>query len=132
MPQLAIVVTAAVIERAGSLLVARRLPGSRMGGCWEFPGGKCEPGETPERCLARELREELGASALVHEEIFRTTHADGERVLELRFFRCELLTEPVPLLGQEMQWVPRARLAALTFPPADRELVERIASGGTE
>ena len=123
------IVTAAVVERDGRLLVARRLEDSHMGGFWEFPGGKCEPGESPEACLARELVEELGASARVGEEIYRTTYAYDDRVLDLRFFRCELMSEPRPLLGQDMQWVARVDLPTLAFPPADTELVARLAAG---
>ena len=123
------IVTAAVVERNGRLLVARRLKGSHMAGFWEFPGGKCEPGETPEDCLARELVEELGVRATIGEEIYRTTYAYADRVLDLRFFRCLLDDEPRPLLGQEVRWVPRAELATLEFPPADAELVARLALG---
>ena len=94
-----------------------------MGGFWEFPGGKCEPGEPPDACLARELLEELGVAAIVHEEIYRTTYAYGDRVLDLRFFRCALAAEPRPLLGQEIRWVQRRELETLEFPPADAELV---------
>jgi len=122
------VVTAAVVERNGRLLVTRRLEGSHMGGFWEFPGGKCEPGELPQACLARELLEELGVAAVVHDEIYRTTYAYGDRVLDLRFFRCELAAEPCPLLGQEIRWVPRHELLELAFPPADAELVTRLAA----
>jgi 8-oxo-dGTP diphosphatase len=122
------VVTAAVVERDGRLLVTRRLEGSHMGGFWEFPGGKCEPGEPAEACLARELLEELGVSATVHEEIYRTTYTYGDRVLDLRFFRCDLATEPRPLLGQDVRWVPRHELTTLAFPPADTELVARLAA----
>ena len=121
------IVTAAVIERDGRLLVARRLKGSHMAGCWEFPGGKCEPGEPPEDCLARELVEELGADATIGEEIYRTIYAYDDRVLDLRFFSCELRSEPRPLLGQEIRWVRRADLSTLEFPPADAELVARLA-----
>lgn len=126
-PRRPVVVTAAVIERDGRLLVARRLEGSHMGGRWEFPGGKCEPGETARACLARELAEELGVDAVVHEEIYRTTHAYDDRTLDLRFFRCDLAGEPRPLLGQEIRWVERRELPTLEFPPADRELVARLA-----
>jgi mutator protein MutT len=122
------IVTAAVVERDGCLLVTRRLEGSHMGGFWEFPGGKCEPGEPPEACLARELLEELGVAAVVHEEIYRTTYAYGDRVLDLRFFACDLDAEPRPLLGQEIRWVSRHELPTLEFPPADAELVIRLAA----
>ena len=122
------VVTAAVVERDGRLLVTRRLEGSHMGGFWEFPGGKCEPGEPPEACLARELLEELGVPATIHEETYRTTYAYGDHVLDLRFFRCDLAAEPRALLGQEIRWVLRHELPALDFPPADAELVARLAA----
>jgi 8-oxo-dGTP diphosphatase len=127
-PTLPTVVTAAVIERDGLLLVARRLEDTHMAGFWEFPGGKCEAGESAEICLARELLEELGATASVHEEIFRTAYAYDDRVLDLRFFRCDLTTEPRAVLGQEIRWVARQELATLEFPPADRELIARLSA----
>jgi A/G-specific adenine glycosylase len=126
-----VVVTAAVVERDDRLLVARRLEGSHMGGRWEFPGGKCEPGESARECLLRELAEELGVAAVVHEEIYRTTHAYDDRIVELRFFRCDLSGEPRPLLGQEIRWVKRRELLTLEFPPADRELVARLGKEGS-
>ena len=122
-------VTAAVVEREGRVLVTRRLEGSHMGGFWEFPGGKCEPGEPPDACLARELLEELGVTATVREEIYRTTYAYDDRVLDLRFFRCDLAAEPRPLLGQEIRWVQRHEFELLEFPPADAELVTRLRRG---
>lgn len=122
------IVTAAVIERDGLLLVARRLEDTHMSGFWEFPGGKCEAGEAAEACLARELLEELGAIAAVHEEIYRTAYAYDDRVLDLRFFRCDLTTEPRAVLGQEIRWVARNELATLEFPPADRELIARLSA----
>ncbi len=120
------IVTAAVVERDGRLLVTRRLEGTHLAGHWEFPGGKCEPREAPEQCLERELREELGVRARVGEEIYRTEYAYANRVLDLRFFRCGLDDEPQPLLGQEIRWVLPRELATLRFPPADAELVERL------
>jgi 8-oxo-dGTP diphosphatase len=102
-----------------------------MGGRWEFPGGKCEPRESARASLLRELSEELGVKAVVHEEIYRTTYAYEDRVLDLRFFRCDLVDEPRPLLGQEIRWVLRRDLGKLEFPPADRELVGRLAKAGS-
>jgi 8-oxo-dGTP diphosphatase len=122
-----IVVTAAVIEQGGRLLVTRRPPGAHLEGYWEFPGGKCDPGETHEDCLARELREELGVSATVGPEILAVTHAYPDRLVELHFRRCRLTGTPIPQLGQEMQWVAREQLASLTLPPADAQLVELLA-----
>jgi 8-oxo-dGTP diphosphatase len=121
-----IVVTAAVVERGGRFLVTRRPKGVHLEGYWEFPGGKCDAGETHAACLARELREELDAAARIGDEIFTTTHAYPDRRVELHFLRCELEGEPRPQLGQQMRWVPREELAALEFPPADAELIRLL------
>ena len=118
-----IVVLAAVIERGGRFLVTRRLDRTHLAGYWEFPGGKCESGETHEGCLARELREELGIGARIGDEIITTTHAYPERVVRLHFRRCEIDNEPRPLLGQEMRWVSREEMRTLAFPEADTELI---------
>lgn len=124
-----LVVTAAVIERDGAFLVTRRLVGTHLAGTWEFPGGKCEPGEPLEACLWREIREELGARCTVGREIFSVTHDYADRRIELHFYACTLVDDPKPLLGQEMRWVPRDQLAGLQFPPADDELIRRLAAG---
>ena len=118
-----VVVAAAVVERNGRILVTKRQPGVHLEGHWEFPGGKCAPGETLEQCLVRELREELDADAAVGAELLSTSHDYGERRIELHFFNCSLRGEPQPQLGQEMQWVERSRLGTLQFPPADAELI---------
>jgi 8-oxo-dGTP diphosphatase len=118
-----IVVTAAVIERDGRVLVTRRLRGTHLEGFWEFPGGKCEPGESLEACLRRELREELAVDAIIGSELLSTTHAYPERKVELHFFSVSVAGEPVAQIGQQMQWVRREDLATLKLPPADDELV---------
>lgn len=124
-----IVVTAAVIERDGAFLVTRRPDGVHLAGCWEFPGGKCEPGESHHACLRREIREELQADARVLDEIFSVTHAYADRVVELHFLRCELADDPRAVLGQEMRWVARDDLTTLEFPPADAELIALLRTG---
>lgn len=126
-----IVVVAAVIERDGRLLVSRRLQGTHLAGRWEFPGGKCEPGESHEACLARELEEELGVTrATVGEEIGAAEHAYPERVVQLHFRRCTLDEEPRGALGQSLRWVTRAELGTLDLPDADRDLVKRLVDQG--
>lgn len=117
---------AAVIERDGRFLVTRRLEGTHLPGYWEFPGGKCDPGETHEVCLARELREELGIDARIGAEIIAIAHAYPERTVRLHFYRCEIAGEPRPLLNQEMRWVSRDEMRTLPFPEADRKLIELL------
>jgi mutator protein MutT len=122
----AIPVLAAVIEREGRFLVTRRLEGSHLSGYWEFPGGKCDPGETHEACLARELREELGVEARIGDELVLTEHTYPDRTVRLHFRRCEILGDPKPLLNQEMRWVSREEMRRLPFPDADRELIAHL------
>lgn len=122
-----VIVIAAVIEREdGRLLVTRRLQDTHLAGTWEFPGGKCEPDESHEDCLRRELREELDVGASVGDEILVTEHAYPERTVRLHFRACAIDGEPRPALGQEMRWVRREELHELTFPEADAELIRRL------
>jgi mutator protein MutT len=119
----AIVVLAAVIEREGRFLITRRLDETHLAGMWEFPGGKCEAGETHDDCLRRELREELGLDATVGEELVATEHVYPERTVHLHFRRCDAAGEPRALLGQQVRWAGRDELATLEFPDGDRELI---------
>jgi mutator protein MutT len=121
-----IVVCAAVIERDDEFLVTRRLDGTHLAGAWEFPGGKCDAGESLEACLVRELREELAVTCTVGQKLFEATHQYADRRIELHFFACRLQGEPTPQLGQEMRWVARGGLTQLTFPPADDELIRTL------
>ena len=84
---------------------------------WEFPGGKCEAGETHAACLRREILEELGCDAEVGEKLLTVAHDYADRPVELHFFRCEMTGEPAPLLGQDIRWVeprraPRPRVSS--------------------
>ena len=121
-----IVVAAAVVERDGTFLLTRRLKGTHQAGTWEFPGGKCEPSESPQECLVREIREELAACVRVGDRILVTRHTYPERTVELHFFDAALLDAPVPQLGQEMRWVPREELASLELPEADADLIRLL------
>lgn len=123
-----VLVSAAVIEREGTFLVTRRPGGVHLEGCWEFPGGKCEAGESHAACLEREMLEELDARVRVGRELFSVSHAYADRVVELHFFACELVTDPRPVLGQEMRWVRREELGSLEFPPADDELIRVLSA----
>ena len=123
-----LVVTAAVIERDGRYLVTRRQKGVHLEGLWEFPGGKCDPGESLTDCLRRELREELGVEATTGAEVLSTRHEYPERSVELHFIACTLHGDPSPQLGQQMRWVAREELRSLDFPPADDELIDLLVS----
>jgi 8-oxo-dGTP diphosphatase len=117
-------VAAAVIEREGRVLIARRAPGKAHAGLWEFPGGKIEPGETPEQCLARELREEFGVTCAIGAHIVTSTHRDAGGAIELLAFRAYHLTGAfMPTEHAEVRWVPRGELAAFAFSPADLAIV---------
>ena len=85
-----IVVTAAIIERDARFLITKRLSGTHLAGAWEFPGGKCDEGETLSACLIRELREELSVDASVGREVLAITHDYPDRRVELHFLHCTL------------------------------------------
>jgi 8-oxo-dGTP diphosphatase len=123
-----LVVVAAVIERDGAFLLTLRPAGTHLEGHWEFPGGKCHPTETHTEALRRELHEELDIAAEVGELVHRVTHAYPERTVDLHFYRCAFDGAPKPMIGQQIAWVPRQRLAELRFPEADAELI-RVLSG---
>jgi 8-oxo-dGTP diphosphatase len=119
-------VVAAVIERAGRILIARRPAALHLGGLWEFPGGKRQPGETPEAALVREIREELDAAVTVGELLDDVEWTYPEKTVRLLFFRCALADEPRAAEGQEIAWVAPADLDRYEFPPADGGLVARL------
>ena len=123
-------VSAALIFRAGKLLITQRHAKSHLGGLWEFPGGKREPDESFEACLVREIREELGVEISVG-ELFEEIHHDyPEKSVHLKFFICKLLAgEPQPLDCAAVKWIEAADLAAHEFPAADTRLLERLRSG---
>jgi 8-oxo-dGTP diphosphatase len=122
-----VTVTAGIIEQGGKILVARRRPGRHMGGKWEFPGGKIEPGETPSQSLVRELREELDVQASVGVFLCRTSW-DGEGMsLELLVYRIDRIEgEPVLHEHQEIRWVSPGELAGLDLADSDRKVVRAL------
>ncbi len=123
-----VVVVAAVVERADRILVTERLAGTHLAGHWEFPGGKMEDGENHRQCLEREMREELEVGVEVGDELHATSFDYPDRTVELHFYRCAIIGEPKPVLGQRMRWVSRAELKSLRLPPADLELIRLLAT----
>lgn len=125
------VVAVALTDRAGRILVAQRPPGKDHAGLWEFPGGKVEPGESPEAALVRELREELGVtvdpSAL--EPLTFSSAPRQTRHLLLLLYRCsEWQGEPRALDAAALRWVAPPELGDLDMPPADRPFVSILAA----
>ena len=128
-----LLVTAALIERDGKLLVCRRPPGSRQAGLWEFPGGTVEAGEDPRDALRRELHEELGVDAQIGAPVEVVFHRYDFGDVLLMFFRATLKSsEPEPLHHEEIRWVEYSRLGELEFLPADVKMIARLvgAEGG--
>ena len=120
-------VSAALAFRRGMLLIAQRPATAHLGGLWEFPGGKCEPGETFEQCLVREIREELGVDVSVGGLFESVTHAYPEKTVHLKFFVCRLPAgEPKPLGCAAVRWVARSELKDYAFPAADARLLEKL------
>jgi 8-oxo-dGTP diphosphatase len=121
-------VAAGIIERDGQVLIARRKLGRREALKWEFPGGKVEPGESPEECLVRELREELAVEARVGEPVGASVHAYEWGAIELLAYRVALISgEPRALADhEEVRWAAVAALAAYDFAAADVPIVELV------
>jgi 8-oxo-dGTP diphosphatase len=127
-----ITVAAALIENNGKLLVCQRRRTDPFPLLWEFPGGKLQPGETPEAALARELREELGVTAQIGRKIYRTRHKYEEMSgeIDLVFFAARAdPAEMQNLAFERMEWREIPALAELNFLPADRELISLLAAG---
>ena len=121
---LLLVVAAALVDARGRVLVQQRPAGRSMAGLWEFPGGKIEPGETPEAALVRELREEL---AVEIDDLTPLTFAseplDGKHLLMLLYISRGWRGTPKPVHASALQWLAPAALHDLAMPPADRPLI---------
>lgn len=120
------VVAVALIDPDGRVLLQQRPPGKSMAGLWEFPGGKVEPGETPEAALVRELEEELGIAT--HESCLApATFASeplGERHLLMLLYVCRKWRgQAEPRHATALKWVRPAQMYGLSMPPADLPLI---------
>ncbi len=126
-----VMVVAAVIERHGRVLIARRPPQGRHPLLWEFPGGKVEPDEDPRAALERELMEELGVHAEIGEELcrypYQYPHSDP---LLLIFYRAAVSGAVENRAFAELRWELPERLPSYDFLPGDREFVRLLADPG--
>ena len=121
-----LVAAVALVDTDGRVLIAQRPEGKQLAGLWEFPGGKVEPGETPEQCLIRELKEELGIDvneACLAPFVF-TSHAYDSFHLLMPLWLCRRGSGAVQALEhQAVAWVKPTRLSDYPMPPADEPLV---------
>jgi len=127
--RLVLVSAVALVDADGRVLLAQRPVGKPLAGLWEFPGGKVNPGETPEIALIRELGEELGidvaASCLAPFTFASYTYPDFHLLMPLYICRKWSGT-PIAREGQRLAWVRPARLGDYPMPPADPPLVAML------
>ena len=123
-------VAAAIVERDGRILVTRRGPGEHLAGSWEFPGGKLEPGETPQACIVRELAEELCVTVTAGEIIVESLHEYPGGAINLIAVATRLEGDALSLTVHDAaEWLEPHELLDLALAPADvpiaLELVRR-------
>jgi 8-oxo-dGTP diphosphatase len=126
---LVLVAAVALVDADGRVLVAERPAGKSMAGLWEFPGGKVQPGETPEAALIRELKEELGIdvrAACLGPFTFASHDYEAFHLL-MPLYLCRRWEGTVTAReGQRLKWVRPGDLAGLAMPPADQPLVAML------
>lgn len=122
-------VTAAVLEKDGRFLIARRMTGKALGGKWEFPGGKVEPGETPEECLRREIKEEFDIDIEVKEHIVSSVFRYCFVPIELAAYRVRYIGGKLKVKDhEEIRWASKDELNTYDFMEADKPVVSLLAS----
>ncbi len=115
------------MEKDGRVLLARRKKGDRQERKWEFPGGKIEPGETPEICLARELREEFGIAAEVLDYFGASIYEYGHGTIDLRAYRVRHVSGEFRVNAhEEIAWVEKTDLLSYDLSPADVPIARKI------
>jgi 8-oxo-dGTP diphosphatase len=118
----------ALVGRRGSYLIRQRPPGTAMAGFWEFPGGKCEPGESPEAATARECREEIGLDVIVGRLRDEFTYRYPHAFVHLFYYDCAtVVPDAVPDPSTGFRWVAAEALAGLTFPEANEPILVELA-----
>ncbi len=127
------VVAGLILRGDGRVLIARRHPDGAEGGWWEFPGGKIEPGESPQQALARELGEELSLRLEVGAYLASSEHryplaGGGEKAVRLHGYLCPWQGQPLRLTGSHdrVKWLAPRAIRTLPLAPADHPLLEAL------
>ncbi|MFN6470548.1 MAG: 8-oxo-dGTP diphosphatase MutT [Nostoc sp. SerVER01] len=109
------------------ILIDRRRPEGAMGGLWEFPGGKIEPGETIQECIQREIYEELAIAIEVGEHLITIDHTYTDLRVTLTVHQCRHVTGiPQPLECDEIRWVSLEELEKFSFPKANIQIIDAL------
>jgi mutator protein MutT len=118
---------AVIWDRSGQILIDRRKASGSMGGLWEFPGGKIEPGETVTECIVREIREELGIEIAVGAHLISIEHTYPTFQLTLIVHHCQHISGiPQPIESEEIRWVNVRDLDTYQFPAANMAIINTI------
>lgn len=125
------VAVAVVFDRAsGEVLICKRKPDTVLGGYWEFPGGKCDPGETPESCAVREVLEETSIAVTPLKQLPVIEHHYPHAHVRLHPVVCERQAGDIQLLAvEDAQWIDPAKVVHYRFPEANHALMQVVAKG---
>ena len=114
-------------DREGVFLLTRRKSEQELGGFWEFPGGKVEPGESPTEAVKRELREELGIKVSVGDVFEIGFHGDDTKDIILIIYCCSIVHgTPRCHEAEEMRWLSPNEIVNLRMPPADEPILDKL------
>jgi A/G-specific adenine glycosylase len=120
-------VVAAAIKKNGRYLLGKRPEGKLLAGLWEFPGGKVEPGESPEEALARELLEELDVKIKVGEFLIQVEHAYSHYSVSIRLYACEIISgQPKTLYHSALKWITKKQMANYALPKANLKFLDLL------
>ncbi|MEC4806143.1 MAG: A/G-specific adenine glycosylase [Jaaginema sp. PMC 1079.18] len=118
---------AVIRDENGKILIDRRLEEGLLGGMWEFPGGKIEPGETVQDCIKREIKEEIGIDIAVEDHLITINHAYTHFKITLNVYFCRHLAgEPQTIECQEIRWVTLDEIDQYPFPKANTRIIEAL------
>lgn len=122
---------AVIKNQQGKILIDRRKQSGEMGGLWEFPGGKIEPGETVEECIQREVKEELDIKIAVGDRLTTITHSYKTFNVTLYVHDCQYLSGQAKSLEcEEIQWVKPAQMNQYQFPSANIQIINLLQQRG--